>query len=202
MDGLFERDPKEFKDARLIPLVEKIDKTVLSYASKDLSLFGTGGMQSKLQAARKASLAGVPTVIANGNLEGVITKVLDGEEIGTLILPMAGRLSKKKHWLAFGSYPRGMVIVDEGAEQALLRNGKSLLPSGILALEGVFQKGDPVSIKNTKGEIIGIGIVNYSSSELEKVLGRSTMEIQSILGFRGEDEIIHRNNMVITAKLR
>jgi len=202
MDGLFEKDPKEFKDAKLIPLVEKIDKTILSYASKDLSLFGTGGMQSKLQAARKVSLAGVPTIIANGNLEGVITRVLDGEEIGTLILPMKGRLSKKKHWLAFGSYPKGVVIVDEGAEQALLKNGKSLLPSGVLGLEGIFQRGEPVAIRNTKGETIGIGLVNYSSTEIDKLLGKSTGEIHTILGFRGEDEIIHRNNMVITSKLR
>lgn len=201
-EGLYEKDPKQFSDARLVHTVEKIDRMILSYASKDKSLFGTGGMESKLMAAKKVAMAGIPTVIANGTKEMVVSRLLMGEEIGTYILASDKRISKKKHWLAFGSYPKGVLVVDPGAEGALLSNGKSLLPSGISAVEGSFERGDPVLIRNSLGETLGVGIVNYKARDLEKVIGKSSKELEHILGFKLEDEVIHRNNMVLISKLK
>ncbi len=201
MDGLFDKDPTTNKDAKLIKVVEKVDKGVLSFASGDTSTFGTGGMRSKLVAARKVAMSGVPTVIANGNLPFVVRKVLSGEDIGTLVLPSENPIKKKKHWLAFGSYPKGGLIVDTGAEKALLENGKSLLPSGLLGVDGRFEKGDPVMIRNTKGELLAIGLVNYNSGEIRRLVGKNTKEIEEILGYKGSEEVIHRNNMVISRKV-
>lgn len=201
-EGLYEKDPKQFSDARLVHTVEKIDKVIFSYASKDKSLFGTGGMESKLMAAKKVAMAGIPTVIANGTREMVVSRLLMGEEIGTFIMASDKRIPKKKHWLAFGSYPKGVLVVDPGAEGALLRNGKSLLPSGISKIEGSFERGDPVLIRNLYGETLGVGIVNYRARDLEKIIGRSSKELEHILGFKFEDEVIHRNNMVLISKLK
>lgn len=201
-EGLYEKDPKQFSDARLVHTVEKIDKVIFSYASKDKSLFGTGGMESKLMAAKKVAMAGIPTVIANGTREMVVSRLLMGEEIGTFIMASDKRIPKKKHWLAFGSYPKGVLVVDPGAEGALLRNGKSLLPSGISKIEGSFERGDPVLIRNLYGETLGVGIVNYRARDLEKIIGRSSKELEHILGFKLEDEVIHRNNMVLISKLK
>lgn len=201
-EGLYDKDPKLFSDARLVSTVERVDRAILSYASKDKSLFGTGGMESKLMAAKKVAMAGIPTVIANGTKKNVISQILNGEEVGTLVLGSSRRISKKKHWLAFGSYPKGALMVDKGAEEALLANGKSLLPSGIMRVEGSFERGDPVLIRNSIGETLGVGIVNYRASDLEKVMGRSSKEMERILGFKWEDEIVHRNNLVLISRFR
>ena len=200
INGLYNKDPKINKDAELIPVVDDIDKFV-SAAGRTSGIYGTGGMQTKLEAAKKAAHFGVPTIVANGRERNVLKKIFSGEDIGTLFLPMEERLTSRKHWLAFSTRPAGSLILDDGAKNALLKKGKSLLSSGITGIEGDFDSGDAVSCVSPNGKEIARGIVNYSSEEIKRIKGLKTTEIEKVLGYKYFDEVIHRDNLVIQQKL-
>ena len=201
IDGLYDRDPRTNRDAEMITIVKKIDKEILRMADTIPGFLGTGGMASKITAARKVALAGIPTVIANGMKPGVLKEIFSGKAVGSLILPAETSLGRKKHWIAFTKSPKGKVIIDGGAEKALVKNGKSLLPSGIRSIRGKFSKGNTVLLVNEKNLSIAVGMVNYSSVELNRIKGVNSSEIESLLGYKNDDEVIHRDNLVFTSQL-
>ncbi len=197
IDGLYSRDPKADPSAEKIPLVEDIDSLKIDLVSTGTSFYGTGGMASKLEAARKAAHFGCATVVARGTDKGVLTRILAGEDVGTLILPEEDRLTSKKHWIAYSTRPTGRVYVDDGARVALLERGKSLLPSGVVRVEGRFDAGEVIHCVDTSGMEFARGVVNYSSAEIERLKGLRTDRIEEVLGYKVYDEIIHRDNLVV-----
>jgi len=202
IDGLYDCNPMVSKKARLIPLVHEFTDEIEAAATGDTSSAGTGGMKSKVQAAKKVTAIGIPCIIAPGKKKKVLIDIMEGKEIGTLFLPMADRLNSKKYWIAFTLHPRGRLIIDDGAKKALLEKGKSLLPTGVIDVEGDFDLGDPVSCVDGEGTILAKGLVNYNSSEIRKIKGLKTSKISQVLGHKDYDEIIHRDNMVITKQDR
>ena len=198
IDGLYDSNPAQFKKAKLIPLVSEFTEEIEAAATVDTSSAGTGGMKSKVLAAKKVTAIGIPCIIAPGKKKKVLTDIMAGKEIGTLFLPMADRLNSKKYWIAFTLRPRGKLIIDDGAKKALLEKGKSLLPSGVIDVEGDFDLGDPVSCVGLEGTILARGLVNFSSVEINKIKGLKTAQISQVLGHKDYDEVIHRDNMVIT----
>jgi glutamate 5-kinase len=200
-DGLYDQDPRRNGNARLIKVVGRVSRETLKYAASKPGSLGTGGMESKIRAGQKASMAGVPAVIANGSHRGVLREIFKGKDIGTLILPQDVNLCSRKRWIAFTKAPKGQLVVDRGAEKALLGGGKSLLPSGIREVRGQFNHGDSVVVVNEWSEELGVGMVNYDSGDIRKIMGLKTTEIESTLGFRHDDEVIHRDNLVITRNL-
>jgi len=199
-DGLYDKDPNLHKDACLIAIVKGADKDVLQFAGT-AGRMGTGGMAAKVMAARKVALAGVPTVIANGTAPGMIKRVFEGMETGTLFVPNETALCGRKHWIAFTKSPRGDVMIDRGAAIAVVEKGKSLLPSGIIEVKGRFSQGDSVNVLGPDGKAIAMGMVNYHSGEIRKIAGARSSEIESRLGFRHDDEVIHRDNLVLMTEL-
>lgn len=197
IDGLYTADPREHPEAVLLPVVEEITEEVAQLAGGVGSELASGGMATKLQAARIATSSGLPMVIANSQEERIIRRVLAGESIGTLFLSKEHKLDARQRWIAFGSTVRGSVVVDAGAREAILQRGKSLLPSGITAIEGVFEAGQVVQVKDPSGQEIARGMVNYSSGAVERIRGKKTTEIEAILGYKDFDEVIHRNNMIL-----
>ena len=197
IDGLFDKDPRVHGNARLVRTVEKVDREMLRYASGIPGFLGTGGMAAKIKAARKATLGGVPAVIANGLRGGVLQEIFTGKEVGTLFLPQEDALCSRKQWIAFTRAQKGKLVIDRGAERALTENGKSLLPSGILEVRGKFSQGDSVALLSEAGETMAVGMVNYHSGDIRKIAGLKSREIESVLGFKHEDEVIHRDNLVI-----
>ena len=196
IDGVYTKDPKKYPDAELIKEIENINSEIEALAGGEGTKRGTGGMVTKIRAARIVTSSGIPMIIANGSYENVITLILEGKDIGTYFRPKENKLEGKKKWIAYHKTIKGSVVVDEGAKKALLE-GRSLLPSGILEVVGSFNVGDGIYILGLKKEKIGIGISNYSSYEIEKIMGHKTEEINSILGYKDYDEVIHRDNMVI-----
>ncbi len=196
IDGLYDRDPRLHKNAKLIPLVSHVTAELEKKASGTLSPISIGGMVTKLQAARKAALFGVPTILANGTTVGTLEPILKGEEVGTLFTSEVNKLKSRKHWIAFTLQPLGKIIVDDGARKAILQKGKSLLPSGILAAEGKFSRGDPVSLVDPQKEEFAKGLVNYSSTEITKIKGLKSQDVEIRLGYKYRDEVIHRDDLV------
>lgn len=197
IDGLYDQDPRHHPDACLIDLVEKIDARLERAASRQPGVVGSGGMYSKIQAAKKAGSMGIPTIIANGRKPRIISRLFAGEPEGTLFLPQATRLRSRQYWLAYTTTPAGDIVVDDGARQVLCHQGKSLLPAGVVAVHGRFSAGSPVRLVDTKGTVIGVGLSNYSANDLACIKGLKTCNIQESLGFKGYDEVVHRDNMVI-----
>jgi glutamate 5-kinase len=196
-DGLFETDPRNNQNARLIPLVKKIDKEVEKLASNTKSPQGIGGMTTKIIAAKNATKYGIPVIIANGRVHGILESIFQGEKVGTLFLPQKAKLASRKHWIAYTLKPKGTLTIDAGAQEAILKKGKSLLAIGITKVEGNFQFGDSVGIINQNQKEIARGLVNYSSWELKKIIGIPTKEIDRILGYKHYDEAIHRDDLVV-----
>jgi glutamate 5-kinase len=196
-DGLYEQDPQRQKDARLIRLVEKVGSAIVDSAKGGTSRLGTGGMRSKVDAAKKASLFGIPTIIVNGRTRKIISRVFDGEDVGTFFLPRNTRLSSRKYWIAFNLKPKGTLTVDEGAKRAIVEKGKSLLSTGIIAVSGSFQFGDAVSCLDKRGVEFARGLVKYRSEEVSKLKGLHTRDIEKALGYKDYDEIIHRDDLVV-----
>jgi glutamate 5-kinase len=197
IEGLCDSDPKVNPRARCIPLVEDIDMDMEGIVGETASQMSVGGMISKIQAARKASRFGIPTVVAQGTQEGVLRQILKGKEVGTLILPKGEALSSRKHWIAFNPKPKGDVIVDDGAKKAIVQKGKSLLPSGVTKVRGTFDRGDLVTCLGPRGKEFARGLVNYSASELEKIKGLRSNQIETSLGYKYCDEVIHRDDLVV-----
>jgi glutamate 5-kinase len=154
-------------------------------------------MRSKIMAARKATLGGVPVVVANGRREGILRDIMNGKVLGTLFTPQARQLSRRKHWIAYTLKPKGELVIDEGAEKALVEGGKSLLPSGVLEVRGRFGIGSCIRFLNRQGRVLGKGLVNYSSRDIDAIRGLKTFEVEGRLGTKHSDEIIHRDNLVI-----
>jgi glutamate 5-kinase len=197
VDGLYDKNPAKHKDAKIIERVEAVTEEIEAVAGDAGSVAATGGMKTKLQAARIACTAGLPMVITNGRRENVIHNVLSGKGPMTLFDTCNGSMSQRKRWIAFGRATRGTLVVDDGARDALLKKGKSLLAAGITDVSGTFEIGASVRIDDAAGHSIACGLVNYSSQDLEQIKGRKSKEIQAILGRKDFDEVIHRDNLVL-----
>jgi glutamate 5-kinase len=196
-EGVFTADPHRDPSARLIPLVRPQD-AIASFCAEDTgSAASIGGMTSKVRAAHRAAVAGIPTVVASGRAPGSVEAILRGEEVGTLFIPSRSRMQSRKRWLAFASLPRGGIVVDAGARGALVLGGKSLLPSGVRGTQKTFRAGDVVSLVDLAGQEFGRGLANYSRDEVEKIKGLKSDEIAGVLGARPYDEVVHRDNLVI-----
>ncbi len=196
VDGLCSTDPCKHEDAQVITQIREITPQIEQLAGEGRKL-GTGGMITKLQAAHKVTSFGVPAVIANGREAGILKCIMLGDEVGSLFLAKEKGLTSRKHWIAHALKPKGKIVVDKGAETALLRNGKSLLPSGILGVEGRFGIGDMVSCLSSDEVEIARGLSNYSSHEIEQIKGKKSREIEAILKYKSYDEVIHRDNLVV-----
>ncbi|MHB8730731.1 MAG: glutamate 5-kinase [bacterium] len=198
VEGLMTADPRRQRAATLIPTVERIDAQIVRVARRTVTAQGVGGMATKIDAARIATESGVATVVTGGSVQRPLTRLLAGERHGTLFLP-AGRFSGRGRWLAFGLVARGTLVIDDGAGAAL-RRGKSLLPAGVVRIDGTFDAGEAVTIADGRGQELARGLVNYSSAHLAKIRGRRTSEIARVLGERTHDEVVHRDNLVVTAE--
>ena len=199
IEGLYDKNPHRSKKAKVISLVENISDEIEEAASGEASDVGTGGMKSKVRAARKVIAFGIPYIIAPGKEKGILRDIFAGKDRGTLFLPMETHLNSRKYWIAFTLRARGKLIVDEGARQAIVEEGKSLLPSGIVGVEGDFTVGDPVACLDEAGNVLAKGLVNYATADIRKIMGLKTSKIEQVLGHKDYDEIIHRDNMAVTA---
>lgn len=197
VDGLYTDDPARSSAARHIPVVDAITPEIAKLARKSGSDLGTGGMITKIQAARRCSAAGVAMLITHGEDPAVLQRILAGEQRGTLFLPVKGRLPGRKKWIGLVARPRGSVTVDDGARTALLVRHTSLLPSGVLAVTGEFRARDTIRVCDSTGQEIARGVTNHSAAELERIRGRKTAEVQRILGRPARDEVIHKDDLVI-----
>lgn len=198
IDGLYTVNPRESEGARLIPVVETISREIERSASKIPGVLGTGGMLSKVASAKKVNAAGIPQVIANGLEPGILNRLFAGKKEGTFFVPREKRLTSRKCWIAFSLRPKGLLDIDAGAANAILKRGKSLLPSGVLKVTGEFSVGAPVEFQTPTGEVLGRGLVNYDSADIRKIMGLRSVQIKKQLGHRPYDEIIHRDNLAIT----
>ncbi len=197
VEGVYDKDPRAYDDAQLIPLISEARGLRQTIGGASVSPAGTGGIATKLGAAEEAAAAGIPTIIASGMQNGVLDKVFDAKhEIGTLILPEAKHMRRKKHWIGFNLKPVGTIFVNEGAYQAVVDKGKSLLPAGVEKVEGSFGVGDCVRI-DFHGKEFARGLVNYGKTELNRIKGLHTSKIEKVLGYKAHDEVIHRDDLVI-----
>ncbi|MEK6693499.1 MAG: glutamate 5-kinase [Nitrospirota bacterium] len=197
VDGLCTSDPRSDSNAKLIDIITDITPQIERIAGESSTIEGTGGMFSKVQAAKKAAQMGVATAIINGTRPGSLRDFFESREVGTFFATGKDRLSLRKHWIAYTLKSKGTLTIDEGAKRAILKGGKSLLPSGITSIEGKFGVGDAVSCQDESRKKIVKGIVNYSSEDLNKIKGMKSSEIEKTLGYKYDDEVIHRDNMVI-----
>jgi glutamate 5-kinase len=202
--GIYAADPHTNPGVPKIDVIEEVGIDTLKYVSPSKSKLGTGGMETKLRAAQIANKAAIPMVLASyANIHGeydrpyLINDILDGHNIGTLFLPSSDSLNRKKHWLAFGGKDAGSVTINAGAKDAVLNKKTSLLPVGVTAVDGDFDKHDIVFILSENGERIAKGMVEYSAADISKIMGRHSGEISAILGMDSySDEIINRTNLV------
>lgn len=195
-DGLYTDDPRENPSATLIAEVAPGAKPARVGKAGP---WGTGGMESKVRAARQAAEGGVLAVVANGTKAGTLTAVLDGAAVGTRFLPEDKPLAKRRQWLAFASHPKGRIIVDAGAREALTAKARSLLASGVKDLTGTFEAGDVVGLIEA-GVEFARGLTNFSSRDLDKIKGMKTSEIEKVLGSLPADEVVHRDNLAVLKK--
>jgi len=192
-----------------MPIVLDIDREAAPVATGSTSGVGSGGMASKVASARIVTRTGVPAIVAPGREPDVLTRVLAGEDLGTLFVPGSGVLSARKHWIAYGAKPAGRLIIDDGAARALRDHGKSLLPAGLVAVEGEFELGDTVSVvtgaagagtggaAGAGGIEIARGLTAYPAADLRKISGLQSAAIEATLGYKSIDEVIHRDDLVI-----
>lgn len=200
IDGLYTADPRGDPAARLIPEVHRVDAALERLAGGAGAAgggHGTGGMVTKLQAARTALRSGVAVVIAHGGAEEVIGRVARGEALGTRFVPARPRATAREAWLSTAIAPRGSLTVDDGAARALREEGKSLLPAGVRTVSGRFGRGDPVEVRDSGGALVAYGLVAYAAADLARIAGRHSRAIEEILGYHYGDEVMHRNNLVL-----
>lgn len=200
-EGLYECDPRVDASASLIPIVHGVDAKLLACAGSAPGSVGTGGMLTKINAAKKCLASGIPMIIAPGKERDVILRLFNGEMLGTLFVPQKRIYQGKKLWLANLPKPAGDIILDKGAVRALKEHGKSLLPIGIAKVRGSFGVGAPVRCLDEAEDIVGIGLSNYKSTEIELIKGHHTEDIENIIGYKHSDEVIHRNNFVLTGNI-
>lgn len=200
LDGYYTADPNKNMEAELIPEIYAITPEIEAAAGGRGSALATGGMETKIMAAKIAMQAGIPLIIANGMKKGTLQAILKGEQIGTLFVPREDRMQARKLWIAFGSPVQGRLVVDAGAAGALLKKGKSLLPTGVVSVEGDFTAGNVVSIVAPTAQEIARGISNYDAQALQMIKGHNSCEIKEILGYHDYDEVVHRDNLTIISQ--
>lgn len=199
VEGLFSADPGSDPSAELVTTVPAIDREVLEKAGSGKSSLGSGGMRSKLRAARLVTISGEAVIMASGARAGVLDAIFQGEPIGTLFLPHDTTLPAWKRWLGYTARPRGRLVVNDGARRAIEYQGKSLLPVGIIQVEGSFGKGDVISICDAKGEEFARGLTNYAATTAERVCGLRTEQIREVLGLLPYEEAVHRDNLTVVS---
>jgi len=196
-EGLFDKDPK-LGEGKLVEIVEEVNNSIVDMAGGPGEA-GSGGMSTKVLAAKRTAHMGVPTVIADGRREGVLTRVLNGDPVGTLFLPSAEKLASRKHWIAYSSgRPRGTLVIDDGAAKALQKHKKSLLPAGVTEVLGDFEPGSMVRCMDASGREIARGVTCFSSDQIRMIMGRHSEEIETVLGSCPGEEVIHRDDLVIS----
>jgi len=183
------------KKIKFVPYVAEITPAIEKMAKRKGD--GAGGMETKIKAAKMLTQSGIPVIIANGIEKQILNKIIKGKEIGTFFAPLEQKKKGKKKWIAFSLKSKGQIVVDKGAKEALLKGGKSLLPSGMVSVKGNFDSGDSVSITDENGKEFARGLSNYSSDEIEKIKGLKSSEIKKALGYKDYDEVIHRDNLVV-----
>ncbi|ATX83050.1 glutamate 5-kinase [Mariprofundus ferrinatatus] len=198
VDGLYDKNPATHPDAQRVGVVGHLGEEHAAMAGDVGSSFGTGGMASKLSAARVATTGGVTAAIISGKENGRLSRLLAGEDEGTLFLCGVDRQTRRKHWIMEILSPRGEIHVDAGAARAIVAQGSSLLPVGVKDINGIFDKGDCVEIVDPDGAVIARGLCNYAVDELRRIMGHCSSEIESILGFRDFSSVIHRDNLVLS----
>lgn len=197
-NGMYEQDPKSNTNAKLIHLANAGDPQLEAMAAGGRQgKWGRGGMLTKVQAAARAARSGTATLIAAGREKDVLLAVLEGKEIGTLIMPSQGPVAARKQWLAGQLKVQGKLVLDDGAVQVLKTSGRSLLPVGVVGVEGNFERGEVVACYSSSGQEIARGLVNYSAEEARKIMRQSSDKIESLLGYVGEPELIHRDNLAL-----
>lgn len=198
IDGLYTANPKTHPEAKLVSVVEEVTPAIEATAGGVGSKNATGGMLTKLQAAKNAMSAGIAMVIANGENLEVLRQIMKGEPVGTLFVPRENHLRFRNQWLAFGSKISGQLIVDDGLAKALRQKGScSILPVGITRVEGNFDSGDTVSVLDQEGHELARGMTNYSAEDLDLIKGCKTSQIEEKIGYKHYDEVIHRDNLVV-----
>ncbi|MBS3804605.1 MAG: glutamate 5-kinase [Oleiphilaceae bacterium] len=195
--GLFDKDPRQNPDARLIDQRQASDTALDAMAAGGAGILGRGGMQTKVRAARLAARSGAFTVIVGGRLPSVLSRLRAGEALGTLLLPDQGRIAARKQWLASHLKTRGQLMLDEGAVRVLCQGGRSLLPVGVKSVSGSFRRGEMVSCTDPSGREIARGLINYDADEARAIAGRSSDRIADVLGYVSDQEMVHRDNLVI-----
>jgi glutamate 5-kinase len=181
----------------LIHTVTQLNSEVLAYVQDRMTGISKGGMASKLQAARMAAAAGENVIIASGRRSGVLKQIMDGQQVGTLVLAQGKSISPRKRWIGFSARSCGKLVVDSGARQAIVKQGRSLLAIGILHTDGSFRKGDLVTVCDEAGREIGRGLTNYHAEEVGRIKGLRSDRIAQVLGHCPYDEVIHRDNMTV-----
>jgi len=197
IDGLFSDDPTKNPKAELIPIVDKITPQIEKLAKSSKTELSTGGMITKIQAAKRCVSAGIAMIIANGKNPNLLEEIFSGDFRGTLFLPAEKKLNVRKKWIGFVSHANGYIVVDDGAKNALLKRQKSLLPSGILEVHGEFKAHDTISVRDIEGIEIAKGVTGFSSMDIGKIKGKKTSELEKILNCKVCDEVIHRDNLVL-----
>lgn len=201
IDGLFDADPRKHPNARLIPIVEKIDSSIYAMAGGSRNPIAKGGMKTKIEAAQKATIRGIDTVILNSAKPEALNLLLKGKADGTLFRKTDNPMTAKKHWMLHALSSRGRIVIDAGAARALQQNGASLLPSGVVAMEGDFRKWDAIQLVVKEGKVfrsVAKGITQYGFPELKKIQGKKSAEIQRILGYFHAEEVVRRSELVLT----
>jgi glutamate 5-kinase len=200
IDGLYDKDPRRFPDAQRIRELGSIGKHIEELAAGVPGALGTGGMLTKIKAARKMIASGIPMIIASGKDPSILTDLFEGKDKGTFFRPKHQRLGSRKSWIAFNSKPKGVLHLDAGAADAVRNKGKSLLSSGISRVTGDFGMGAPVEIRDGEGRVIAVGLVNYSSEDIDTIKGLKSRDIEKRLGHKEYDEVVHRDNLALTGE--
>jgi glutamate 5-kinase len=195
--GLFTADPRVDPEARLITDVDRIDDALRGVATDSVSGVGTGGMVTKIRAAEIAGRAGTTVVVASGHAPNVVERAMGGESVGTRFAATDTPLEHRKRWILTGPAPRATLVVDAGAVDALKSAGRSLLPAGVVGIQGAFERGDTVTVESSEGAFLARGIVRYDHGELKRILGVQSDNIAGVLGYSRGNVIIHRNDMVL-----
>ena len=195
--GLFEQDPRKHPDSPLIRLADAEDRSLDELAGESSSGLGRGGMITKLEAARLAARSGANTVIAGGSVEDILLKLKTGQDEGTLLVSNREPLDARKQWLAGQLQMRGQLVLDDGAVRVVREHGKSLLPVGVKSVSGRFTRGEMVSCVDQNQQEIARGLANYNADETAKIIGKASTKIGEILGYCDDEELIHRDNMVL-----
>ena len=199
VDGLYDGSPSD-PQSRVVATVPELNDTILSYVRQGGSGLGKGGMASKLNAARIATSAGENVIIASGRRPDVLLEIVDGHEVGTLVLAQGKSISPRKRWIGYSARSCGRIVVDAGARKAIVEQGRSLLAIGIVQLEGTFRKGDLVTVLDDQGREIARGLSNYQADDLRRIQGLRSDRIAQVLGHRPYEEVIHRDNMTVVSR--